>query len=229
AVSAPNVKGLTRPRARFALVLDNTPSMAALEPDGRTRAQVALDRARDFLGTLAYGDQVSILDLSGARAPFTSDLDALRKQLAAPRPGSRAVERARIGDALAAGDDVVAVLFTDRTPDGVEEWLSSGRLRVVRVGTARDNAGWISGLMSRRPGEKRVTLTLKAESFSASKIEREEVLSLNGKPLARRKLDLEPGVPVEREWVLDPAKFPGARLEEGGLVEVGIEPADAFP
>jgi hypothetical protein len=82
--------------------------------------------------------------------------------------------------------------------------------------------------MSRRPGEKRVTLTLKAESFSASKVEREEVLSLNGKALSRRKLEMEPGVPVEREWVLDPAKYPGSRLEEGGLVEVAMEPADSF-
>ncbi len=229
AVSAPNVKGLTRPRARFALILDNTPSMAALEPDGRTRAQVALDRAREFLGTLAYGDQVSVLDLSGARAPFTSDLDLLRKQLAAPRPGPRAAERDRIADALAAGDDVVAILFSDQPPRGVDDWLSNGRLRVVRVGTPRENVGWVSGLSSRRPGEKRVTLTLQAESFSAAKAEREEVLLLNGKALARRKLELEAGVPVAREWVLDPATYPGARLEEGGLVEVALEPADAFP
>jgi len=229
AVSAPNVKGLTRPRARFALILDNTPSMAAQEPDGRTRAQVALDRAREFLGTLAYGDQVSVLDLSGARAPFTSDLEALRKQLAAPRPGPRAAERDRIADALAAGEDVVAILFSDQPPRGVEDWLSNGRLRVVRVGTPRENVGWISGQSSRRPGEKRVTLTLRAESFSETKAEREEVLLLNGKTLARRKLELEPGVPVAREWVLDPATYPGARLEEGGLVEVALEPADAFP
>src|SRR6185295_4685065 len=132
--------------------------------------------------------------------PFTSDLEGLSKQLALPKPGPRTAERDRVADALAAGDDVIAILFTDQPPRGVEEWLANGRLRVVRVGTPRDNAGWISGLLSRRPGEKRVTLSLKAESFSASKIEREEVLSLNGKPLARRKLDLEPGVPVEREW-----------------------------
>jgi hypothetical protein len=228
AVSAPNVKGLTRPKQRYALLLDNTPSMAAVEPDGRTRARAAIDRAREFLDTLAYGDQVSVLDLSGSRTPFTSDLDAVRAQLSAPRPGPRGAERDRIGAALAAGDDVVSVLFTDRPPAGVEEWLADGRLRIVRVGTPRDNAGWVSGLLSRRPGEKRVTLSLKAESFSASKVEREELLSLNGKALARRKLELEPGVPVEREWVLDPAKYPGSRLEEGGLVEVALEPADSF-
>jgi len=104
AVSAPNVKGLTRPRGRFALVFDNTPGMAALEPDGRTRAQHAVDRAREFIGTLAYGDQVSVLDLSGARSPFTSDLEGLVGRLAAPGPGPRVPERDRIADALSAGE-----------------------------------------------------------------------------------------------------------------------------
>ena len=229
AVSAPNVKGLTRPRGRFALVFDNTPGMAALEPDGRTRAQHAVDRAREFIGTLAYGDQVSVLDLSGARAPFTSDLEGLVGRLAAPGPGPRVPEGDRIADALSAGEDVIAIFFTDQPPQGVDDRLASGRLRLVRVGTPRDNSGWIAGSSSRRPGEKKIVLTLKAAAYSKAKIEREEVLSLNGKPLARRKLELEPGVAADREWVLDPAKVPGSRLEEGGLVEVSMEPADAFP
>jgi hypothetical protein len=214
---------------RYALLLDNTPGMAAAEADGRSRAQHALDRAREFLGELAYGDQVSILDLSGTRTPFTSDVESLIGRLEPPRPGSRSAERDRIADALASGDDVVAILFTDQPPQGVDDWLTSGRLRVVRVGTARENSGWIAGRSSRRPGEKKVVLALTAEAFSKAKIAREEVLSLNGKPIARRPLELEPGVPAEREWVLDPAKYPGTRLEEGGLVEVSLEPADQFP
>jgi hypothetical protein len=229
AVSGPNVQGFTRPRMRYALLLDNTPGMAASEPDGRSRAQHALDRAREFLGALAYGDQVSVLDLSGARTPFTSDVDALAGRLEAPRPGARGAERERIADALAAGDDVIAILFTDQAPKGVDDWLASGRLRVVRVGTARENSGWIAGRLSRLPGEKKVVLTLTAATFSASKVTREEVLSLNGKAIARRPLELEPLIPKEQEWVLDPAKFPGTRLEEGGLVEVSLEPADQFP
>lgn len=229
AVSAPNVKGFTRPRARYTLILDNTPSMAAAEADGRTRAQLAVDRAREFLDTLAVGDQASVLDLSGVRLPFTTDLDALRSQLAAPRPGPRSAERDRVADALAAGEDVIAVLYTDQPPRGVEEWLANGRLRVVLVGTPRENVGWVSGLSSRRPGEKRIVLNLQARSFAKSRIEREEVLSLNGKPISRRKLELEAGASADREWVLDPAAFPGSKLEEGGLVEVALEPADVFP
>jgi hypothetical protein len=228
AVSLPNVKGLTRVKARYALLLDNSPAMAAVEAGGRTRADLAVERARAFLGTLAYGDQASISDLSGARLPFTPDLEDLAGRLAVPKPGPRSGVRGPVVLALAAGDDVVAILFTDRPPRGVDDLLESGRLRVVQVGVPRDNAGWVAGLASRRPGEKSVTLLLKAQAFSKTELEREEVLSLNGTPLARRKVKLPPGAAVDREWVLDPAKFPGSKLEEGGPVEVALEPADAF-
>lgn len=229
AVSLPSVKGFTRVYTRYALVLDNSPAMAAVEPGGRTRAELTVDRAREFLGTLAYGDQASVVDLSGARIPFSADLDGVAARLTVPKPGSRAAERDVILQALAAGEDVVAILFTDRPPRGMEELLTNGRLRVVTVGEPRDNAGWVTGLASRRAGGKSIVLSLKAQTFSKAAVEREEVLTLNGKALARRKLTLAPGAPVESEWVLDPSKFPGSKLEEGGLAEVGLEPADAFP
>jgi len=228
AVSLPSVKGFSRPRARYALVFDSAPAMAAAEPGGRTRAELALDRARGFLSTLAYGDQASAVDLSGARLPFSSDLGALALKLSTPRPGPRAAERQRILEALSAGDDVVVVLFSDRVPKGMDDLLANGRLRVVRVGSPRDNSGWVSGLASRRPGEKKSLLSLQAQAFSAATVEREEVLTFDGKVLERRKIKLPPGAPVDREWVLDPAKYPGSRLEEGGLVEVSLEPEDAF-
>src|SRR5579872_4185006 len=89
AVSLPNVKGLTRVKARYALLLDNSPAMAAVEAGGRTRAELAVERARAFLRTLAYGDQASLSDLSGARLPFTPDLEGLAGRLAVPKPGPR--------------------------------------------------------------------------------------------------------------------------------------------
>ncbi|HLY10696.1 MAG TPA: BatA domain-containing protein [Planctomycetota bacterium] len=228
AVSLPNVKGFTRVKARYALLLDNSPAMAALESGGRTRADLAVERAKSFLGTLAYGDQASVTDLSGTRIPFTSDLDGLAGRLRVPKPGPRSPLRDRVLEGLAAGEDVIAILFTDRLPQGVEDLLEHERLRVVRVGVPKDNSGWVAGLASRRPGDKSVTLSLKAQAFSKTEVDREEVLSFNGKPLARRPLHLAPGAPVDREWVLDPTKFPGSKLEDGGLVEVALEPADAF-
>jgi hypothetical protein len=229
AVSLPNVKGFTRIKARYALLLDNSPAMAASEAGGRTRAELAVDRARAFLGTLAYGDQASAADLSGWRLPFTADLEGLAGRIVVPSPGLRSPLRDLVVRSLAAGEDVVAILFTDRPPRGVDDLLENGRLRVVKVGTPRDNVGWVSGLAVRRPGEKRVTLQLRVQAFSKAEVEREEVLTLNGKALARRPLKLAPGAPVEREWVLDPAKFPGSHLEDGGLVEVNLEPPDSFP
>jgi hypothetical protein len=229
AVSLPNVKGFTRVKARYALLLDNSPAMAAMDAGGRTRAELAVDRAKEFLAALAYGDQASVIDLSGVRIPFTADLQGLAGRLEVPHPGMRSPLRNLVQEALAAGGDVIAILFTDRPPQGVKDFLENGRLRVVKVGTPRENSGWISGMVLRRPGEKSVTLQLRAQTFSKAAVDREEVLTLNGKVLARRKVRLQPGAPVEVEWVLDPAKYPGSKLEDGGLVEVALEPPDAFP
>lgn len=228
AVSLPRVKGLTRPKARYALVFDNTASMGALEPDGRTRLEVAVEQAREFIRSLAYGDRVAIHDLSGARAPFTSDLERAARRLAVPPPVEGADVRERVRSALAAGDDVTAILFTDRAPRGVDDLLAGGRLRVARVGVVLENSGWVAGLAVRRPGEKKVSLSLSLATFAAARVERAEVLTFNGKELARRAAVLEPGARLEREWVLDPAKFPGQKIEEGGLAEVALEPRDAF-
>src|SRR5262249_5392315 len=96
AVSLPNVKGFTRPLARYALLFDGAPRMAAQESGGKTRAELAIGRAREFLGTLAYGDQASGIDASGVRIPFTSDLTGLAAKLAVPRPALRSIERDRV-------------------------------------------------------------------------------------------------------------------------------------
>lgn len=228
AVSLPSVKGVTRPKARYALLIDNTPSMGAVEPDGRTRLAAAVDRAREFIGSLAHGDRVSIHDLSGAKAPFTADLDRAARRLAAPPPADRADLRRGVETALASGGDVTAILFTDSPPRGVEDLLQGGRLRVARAGEAMENTGWVSGLAARRPGEKRVTLSLGLASFAAGKVERLERLLFNGKEIARRAAALDPGARLDREWVLDPSRFPGEKIEEGGLAEVALEPRDAF-
>jgi aerotolerance regulator-like protein len=228
AVSVPNVRGLTRPKARYAILLDNTASLGALAPEGRTRLAVAVDRAREFIRSLAYGDQVAIHDLAGARAPFTTDLERAARRLTIPPPVDRADLRDRIQAVLAAGDDVTAVLFTDAPPVGVDDLLSSGRLRVAAAGGPIDNTGWVSGLVVRRPGEKRVTLSLSLAGFAAARVERTEILLFNRKPIARRVVALEPGEQIDREWVLDPSAFPGEKIEEGGLAEVVLEPRDAF-
>jgi hypothetical protein len=228
AVSLPEVKGITRRKVRYAVILDNSPGMATVEADGRTRAQAAVDRAREFVTSLGHGDQVSVHDLSSSRMAFTSDLQGLAGRMRVERPALRTETRERVVAALAAGEDVTAVLFTDRAPTGVDDFLAQGRLRVARVGAARDNGGWVAGLQIRKPGEKGVTLSLRASGFSREKLAREEVVYFNGKELARSRLTLDPGVPVAREVRIDSSRFPGEQVEEGGLVEVALEPRDAL-
>jgi hypothetical protein len=206
------------PPRRWAVLLDTSPSMGALEADGRSRLALALDLARDFLRTRGAGDQVAVHGSDGPAVPFTADLQGLAAKLGVPPPARGAALEERIRAALGAGPDVVAVVFSDRPPE------PSDRVIPVRVGTPRDNAGWVRGLSVRRPGEKRVSLELEMAVFAEAPAAREEVLRFAGRELARR-----PAAPGRREWLLDPVAHPGSRLEEGGLVEVALEPPDAFP
>jgi hypothetical protein len=228
AVAGPEVKGLTREKRRYALILDGSPSMAVVEEGGRTRGARAVERAREFARSLGHGDQVSVQDASGSRAPFTTDLEGAARKIVPPPVSLRADVREAVAAARAAGDDVVAVLFTDRTPEGVGDLLEAGALRVATVGTPRPNVGWTSGLSVRRAGEKRVTLSLVLSSFSEAEEEREAVLAFNGKTLRREAVRLKPGERLERAWVLDPSAFPGEKIEEGGLAGVALEPSDAL-
>lgn len=203
------------PPRRWALILDTSPSMAATEADGRTRLDHAVDLARDFLRTRALGDQAAVHGSDGPAVPFTRDLEALASRLTAPPPARGDGLGERIRAALAAGPDVGAVVFSDRA------WPAGERVWPVRVGEPRDNGGWTSGRLVRRPGEKRVVLELEAAFHGAAV--REEVLRFDGRELARR-----PAAAGRREWILDPAERPGAGIEEGGLAEVALEPPDAL-
>jgi hypothetical protein len=196
--------------ARWILVLDGSASMRAAGADGRRRIDLALDAARGFLRGRALGDSAAVFDLAGPLLPFTEDLDGLAGRLAEPPPSTGGDLR----PALAAGTDARVVFFSDRpAPDGVLG---------VRVGAPAENSGWTSGALVRRPGEKKATLSLDLSAFGAPGA-RSEVLLLNGRELARR-----PAAAGAREWALDPGAFPGSRLEEGGLVEVLLEPPDAL-
>ncbi len=229
AVSVPRVPGVSREPARYAVILDDTAGMAALEPDGRTRHAAALDRARAFVASRGHGDQVSLHDLSGPRSPFSSDLEGLSRRMGPSAFGRGTDVRARALAALGAGEDVTAVLFTDRVPSGVDALLASGRLRISRAATPADNSGWTAGVLLRRPGEKRVTVSLELAAFADAPVRRTELLRFNRKEIARRPAELSPGGREPREWALDPSRFPGERIEQGGLVEAVLEPPDALP
>ncbi|HYE99686.1 MAG TPA: BatA domain-containing protein [Planctomycetota bacterium] len=200
-----------RPAApqRWAVVLDSTPSMGARGDDGRPRVAAAVDAARDFLRARARGDRAAVFDLSGPIRPFTADLEGLAARLEAPAPVRSPDAVAALEAVLAAGDDVRVVFFTDRPIE------ASPRVAVATVGRPVPNAGWVDGHLARRPGEKTASLTLELGDFGAAG-GRTEILRINRAEVSRR-----PAVAGRRTWTLDAA--------DGGLVEVVLDPPDAFP
>jgi hypothetical protein len=229
ALAGPSVPGLTREPRRWAVVLDNGPGMAAREPDGRTRLEHALERAREFLRGRGSGDEAAVFDLGGLRVPWTRDLEAAARAIPVPRVADPADRRAGIRAARAAGTDVTIVFFGDALPGGREAGPEGGRLKFVRVGTPLENSGWVSGVLERRPGERTLELHLAAAAFAEGPVRRTAKLSFEGRILERRDFELRPGGTLEVSWTLDPARYPGAGLEEGGRVRAAWEPADAFP
>lgn len=229
ALAGPTVPGLTRPARRWAVVLDNSPSMAAREPDGRTRLDHALERAREFLRTRGSGDEAAVFDLEGLRLPWTRDLEAAARAMPVPSLADPSGRRAGIRAAWASGADVTVVFFGDAPPGESQEAGGGDRLRFVRVGTPAENSGWIGGVLERRPGERAMELDLEAAAFTGSPLRRTAVLSFEGTVLERRECEMRPGEPLRISWTLDPARYPGAGLEEGGRVRVAWDPPDGFP
>lgn len=218
-----------RPPARYVVILDSSPSMGAVGEDGRTRLERALEGAREFLSTRAAGDRVAVHDLEGMRFPFSEDLDGLRRRLEGPPPTARTPISPRVRSVLAAGEDIVGVLFTDRGPEGMEDLVQAGRLHVARVGSPRENVGWVSGLALRRMGEPKAVILVDLLNASRGSEACTAILSLNGKELERRHLRLEEGERRQTQWDLSVERFPDSRVADGGLVEVRLEPTDAFP
>jgi hypothetical protein len=227
ALAGPSIPGLTREPGRYAIVVDNSPSMAAREPDGRTRLEHALERARGFLRGRGSGDEAAVFDLTGLRLPWTRDLERAAREMAVPPVADPADRRAGIRAARASGADVTVVFFGDAPP--ASGTPGNGPLRFVPVGSPLENSGWISGVLERRPGEKTLNLYLSAAAWADGPVRRRATLSFEDTVLERRELEIPPDRPLEVAWTLDPARHAGAGLEEGGRVRVAWEPADAFP
>jgi hypothetical protein len=215
AASGPRVPGWTREPLRWALVFDGAPR---LQSPGRSERM--LEEAVAFLRSRAAEDRVSSPD---PRIPWTSDLQGAERALRAGWPPAELDPARRVREALAAGPDVRAVVFSDRRGAATTAPIAPERVRHVVLPDGGENAGWTAG---RRQGS---TIELVAEAFGDRPRLRQEVLLFNGRELARRPIELVPGEPAERAWTLDPKEMPGATFEDGGLLEVLLEPLDGFP
>jgi len=82
AVSRPEIRILHGEHRRIAVVMDNTPTMAALSSDGRTRWEKAVELAEEVLRQGSPGSEFLVADTTGAVVTATfSDRNAARQTL----------------------------------------------------------------------------------------------------------------------------------------------------
>lgn len=162
------------------------------------RLDGARDRAEAWLDA---ADEAALYDGQGLREPLTRDLDRVRRTLGtlAAKPGSRA-------------EEIAATLRRSR-PD----------LEIVFLGAREPaaNRGWTAATWTQGPEAKFPTIRARAERFGGEMAEERVIVRWNGEPLTELKISRS------LELALDPAKFPGRKLELGGAVELAFAEPDA--
>ncbi|MET0792746.1 MAG: VWA domain-containing protein [Polyangiaceae bacterium] len=238
---------LARPASRaghiagdhIAIVVDTSASMAALEPDGRTRLAHARDAALAVIRALSPGAQAVIID-AGREAHLVSAMDSDVRRLEA------SLDKLDASDAEGRMTQAIATASTQLRPyernarlvvvsDGAladRDALASSNLplELVRVGSPIDNTGIvrldIASAEDPVSHREQVQAFAMVENFGLKPRTLYVTLSERNvtEPLASRRIDLGPGERAPVVLGFEPA--PG---DAGAGLIVELSPHDALP
>lgn len=216
-------------RKSMAIILDNSASMMAKEKDGRTRFEIARQRAKELVLERSVLDEVMIV-LASSRTSVASPLTRDRMRLAEildevqPVPLSTDLAGAyRLASSLLRGrENPMVVVITDGGAGQLGELPRKEDLplHTVLVGETDDNVG-ITAFRARKNvalGTDRVHVEVKNASGSAKSLQLE--LRVDGK--TKKVIPLEMGPGESRRESID-LELPG-----GGVLEVSIDKEDAL-
>jgi len=227
------------------LLIDCSASMSSVEPDGRSRLDIAREQAIQLIDAMTADNRamvIALADRSVVRAPFTSDKDALREAVRAiaptDSPGTLA-EAVRLAEAHVAvieeeqGASTDApradfLLFTDgRLADVGDVTVRHGRLHVVAVGATDDNVG-IVAIDARRHYERpeHVMVLGRVRNFSSADVETDVSLWVNGALESVQSLTLAPLADRDQLPGMETAGAPPEDNEAGVAFEFDA-PAEA--
>lgn len=231
AAASPGQGGVTEPTAEhWALVIDTSPSMAAVEA-GQSRLARARTRALELLDRLPDGAWVSLVAAGAAPVvfgPVPARDDELRDHVRAIdwRPGR--------GDVAAAWSAVRphpqaksfhTVWISDGAgPDGglLAEFLKDPQHHFLRIGAAAANAGIVGCALERSWGDPEAELDLRVRNGGPDAVERTWTVLLNGKELRQGKVTL-PAAPGEARVSVSVPTY------TSGMVEIRLDAGDALP
>jgi hypothetical protein len=212
ALADPTVPGLTPDATPVAIVIDTAPELGAREPDGRTRLEIARERARALAGGLGRRTPLSLYDAGGLVEPPTTDRALLEQAIlrlpreTPPRPVAQVVESAR-----ASQPSATIVVFGARPVGAVDE-----RVRVVPVGTPRPNRSLRSPSLAGTSVVSAVAVNASSEAVDATLVVRNR-----GQVIVEERLKLGPRESRAVSRALD--------VKEGAFAELALSPEDAYP
>lgn len=241
------------PDELIVLLVDQSASMNAVEPDGRTRLDHAKQQARLLVDNMARGSRAMIIafaDRARVLAPFTSDKELLRRQIEAVQPTdglSRMAEALQLAEAYAtpqivrdepgevtptpisAAPAANMILLSDgQLQDAEELILRHSSLQMVRVGQATNNVG-IVAVSVRRNYERPEELNLygRVRNFGDQPVQTDAVVRTDGQERRIVELNLGPAGstagPAERARRLDEQEFAVTQMEFAAGGQVLIE------
>lgn len=238
---------LSRPASRaghiagdhVAIVVDTSASMAALEPDGRTRLAHAREAALAVIRALSPGAQAVIID-AGRDAHLVSAMDSDLRRLEA------SIDKLEASDAEGRMTQAIATASTQLRPyernarlvvvsDGAladrDAFAASNLpLELVRVGSPLDNTGIVrlDVASAEDPASHREQVQAFAVVQNFGQKARTLYVTLSERnvtePLASRRIDLGPGERAPVVLGFEPA--PG---DAGAGLIVELSPHDALP
>jgi len=237
---------LARPASRaghiagehVAIVLDTSASMAAIEPDGRSRFAHAKDAASAVIAALAPGAQAVLVE-AGRDAHVVSPMDSDRRRLEASLAKLEATDaEGRMTQAIATASTQLRpfersarlVVVSDGALADRDAFATSNLpIELVRVGSPIDNAAIVrlDIASSEDPSTHReqVQAFAMVQNFGQKPRSLYVTLSMRNvvQPLASRRIDLGPG---ERSPVV--LGFEPARGDVGAGLIVELSPHDAL-
>jgi len=228
---------ITEVERSLVLLIDRSASMSAVEPNGRTRLDIAKSEAIRVVDAMNSRDRAMVIvfaDRAAVLVPFTDDKNALRGAIRSVRPSDASgtlVEAMKlaeahstpIGESIGTETEVPRaefIVFTDgRLADARKVAVRRGRMQVVRIGSTDDNVG-IVALDVRRHYEQpeRVIVLGRVRNFGATPVQTDVSLWVNGTLKNVQSVTLAPLAAAGRL----------GELTEPGLPEKGNEAGVAF-
>ena len=189
--------------AQTVVVLDNSLSMNAIEPNGTSRFETAKSEIRRFLSSIRHGHRAALLTAGSEPrvvVGFTEHLETLRGKLDAIEPGSGAVRLAdtvELARKISPGDASIQILvYTDGCSADVEPLQKDADVRFFPIGRRLENTA-ITKFQPRRSFGDPLGYEILVEvvHFGSQTVECRLEVDLDDTPVDVVPLTLEPNAP----------------------------------